>query len=217
MDDTYSSRHQADVAELEEFLQALGERLASPVEAYLIGGCNMALRGLKDATKDMDTIVETRAGRLELERVMEVMDYEKTQADPFTKFVPREYEGFRGDLYRKEGCVGLDVFERIVMDKFCLTKGMKERATEVRYHGNLRVHMVSNEDVCLFKSITYRPDDDDDVMILVGQGLDVETMRGALREQPVRTGVPWPAHVAKQLRDIARRKGVDIPWIDRLA
>lgn len=216
MDKDYASRYKADAQELAEFLEALGKKLESPVDAFLIGGCNMALRGLKDATKDMDVIVETGAQRLELERVMGLMDYEKTQTDPFSVLIPLEYEGFRGDLYRKKGCVGLDVFERIVMDKFTLTPGMKRRVAEVKECGNLRVHMISNEDICLFKAITYRPDDDDDVLILIGQGLDVRTMRDALREQPIREGMPWPQHVAEQLRKIAQRANVDIPWIDQL-
>lgn len=216
MDKDYGSRHSAGAQELVGFLEELGQRLESQVDAFLIGGCNMALRGLKDATKDMDASVETGAERLALERVMSAMDYEKTQADPFSVFIPREYEGFRGDLYRKKRSVGLDVFEKIVMDKFALTPGMKSRVTEVKKYGNLRVHMISNEDICLFKAITYRPDDDDDVLILIGQGLSAETMRGALREQPARDGTPWPQHVTQQLRKITQRAEVDVPWIDHL-
>lgn len=216
MPEDYSKRHRAGLKELQSTLEAIGKNLDRPVKGYLIGGCAMAIRGLKDATKDADLVVETKAERDALYRVMKSLDYDCDQASPMRRRFPKEYEGFQGDLYTKAGSVGLDVFEKTVMDKFTLTPTMKARASELYRYGKLELHLCSNEDICLLKSVTYRPDDDQDVITLIGTGLNVDIMKGELRKQPRREGVGWPEHVAGELRAIATRLAVEIPWIAQL-
>ncbi|MEO7397490.1 MAG: DUF6036 family nucleotidyltransferase [Ilumatobacteraceae bacterium] len=213
MADSYADRHQAPLHELEALLNTIGAKLQTDVTAYLIGGCAMSMRGLKDATKDADIIVRTAGDRAAIRTVMEILGFELLQGGPFQRTLPKEYEGFHGDLWRLPGQVGLDVFERTIMeDRFVLTDSMAERATEVRKHGRLTVRLCSNEDIFLFKSLTSRPGDIPDIMRLVQTGLDIPVMAQELRSQPVRKGKAWPDHVVEQLEKLEVRSRGLIPW-----
>lgn len=187
------------------------------VTGYLIGGGAMALRGLKDATKDIDLVVTSRFARQALADVVHQHGYRTLSADPFDVAFPREYEGFRADLHRKPGAVGLDVFQVVVMDQLHLTPEMRKRAqADTRIYGGLTLALAANEDIFVFKSITRRPDDDLDIMILAGAGLDARLIRQALSAQPAREGLPWNVYVRERLEDVSTRTGVRIGWLDDL-
>lgn len=218
MAESYSARRRAPLAELEELLALIGKSLKRHVVAYLIGGCAMSMRGLKDATKDADVIVRSRAEREALEQVMKGLGYTQMQSGPFKTHVPKEYEGFHGDIYQLDGKVGLDVFENTIMeDRFVLTDSMAARAKEVRRYGNLELRLCSNEDIFLFKSLTSRPDDGPDIMNLVQTGLDRKVMAAELRAQPARKRQPpWRIHVVEQLERLEERGLGMIPWKEEL-
>ncbi len=213
MVESYGDRHKAPLAELEALLHNIGAQLAIHVTAYLIGGCAMSMRGLKDATKDADIIVRTAQERAAIRAVMQNLNFNLLPGGPFQRTLPKEYEGFHGDLWRLPGQVGLDVFERTIMeDRFILTDTMAARATEVRTYGRLTVHLCSNEDIFLFKSLTGRPDDVSDIMRLVQTGLNVADMTRELRVQPPRKGKAWRYHVVEQLEKLEERGLGLIPW-----
>jgi len=50
-------RARFDSAYIEDELERLGDSMETPLTVYLIGGGAMALRDLKDTTKDIDLIV----------------------------------------------------------------------------------------------------------------------------------------------------------------
>lgn len=221
MNAPYASRHRATVDELHDFLHMVGDALASRtqrVTGYLIGGGAMALRGLKDATKDIDLVVTSRVDRQALAEVVHQHGYRTLSADPFDVAFPREYEGFRADLHRKPGAVGLGVFQVVVMDQLHLTPTMRTRArTDTRTYGGLTLALAANEDIFIFKAVTKRPDDDLDIMILAGTGLDPSIIRQELGTQPARDGLPWNRYVRERLEDASARTGVRIGWLDDLS
>ena len=213
MVESYGDRHKAPLAELEALLHTIGAQLDIQVTAYLIGGCAMSMRGLKDATKDADIIVRTAEERAAIRVVMQNLKFNLLSSGPFQGTRPKEYEGFHGDLWRRPGQVGLDVFERTIMeDRFVLTDTMAARATEVRKYGRLTVRLCSNEDIFLFKSLTGRPDDGPDIMRLVQTGLNVADMTSELRAQPPRKGTAWRYHVVERLENLEERGHGLIPW-----
>jgi len=144
-------------------LDQLGARLKVPAEAYLFGGGNMLLRGLKAQTKDIDLILEHRSVYDLVARTLaglgfkpvtqKEMDREDKRLDPSGIFVAEHYPR-------------IDLFTRNVLGRLVLTWEMKKRTVERRFK-NLRLKLLSLEDVLLFKSITDRVGDLDDIAVIV--------------------------------------------------
>ncbi len=143
-------------------LSRIGARISTPTDAYLVGGGNMLLRGLKAQTKDIDLILEERNDYQQLAQTLTAlgfrrmaekdMDREDRRLDPSGIFVAENHPR-------------VDLFTKNVLGKFVLTSEMKKR-TEERQFGNLRLKLLSLEDVLLFKSITDRVGDLDDMAII---------------------------------------------------
>lgn len=202
--ESYEDRPRIGRDEIEEFLEDLGSRLPRPILAFDIGGAPMVLRGLKDGTKDIDLVLESKEDREVLADVLRDMGYAERTTEP-------EYEGLEGLLFSKEGAVGVDLFVHRIMKKLVLSDRMKERADPPVGYGNLRVRRCANEDIFILKAVTKRPDDDLDLYFLLETGLDVETMRDELEAQPPRTGPPgWNRYVVQCLSDVEEREGQEI-------
>ena len=56
--------------ELESWLVALGNAITKPLDMYLIGGCAMSFKGIKDRTKDIDIVMLKRS---DLNRLREAL------------------------------------------------------------------------------------------------------------------------------------------------
>lgn len=153
--------------ELDAALGAIADRLTRPVTCHLIGGCAMTFRGQKVATKDIDLVV---LGSDDLEALVAAM---KTAGfisipDP-------------GDEYRELGAMitmedpsgmRFDLFEQVVSRKLAFSPSMQRRSTEETTFGTLTLRLASAEDIFLFKGVTDRPDDLDDMSVLAAGGLD---------------------------------------------
>lgn len=160
----------------------------------------MVLRGLKDGTKDIDLVLETKEDRQVLVEILrDDMGYSEARTEP-------EYEGLEGIILRKDDAVGVDLFVHRIMKKLVLSERMKERADPPQPYGNLVVRRCADEDLFLLKAVTNRPDDDHDLYRLLETGLDVETMRSELEAQPPRKdGVGWPRFVYRSLSKVEER------------
>ena len=159
-----------------------------PLEVYLIGGGNLALRGLKSATKDIDIVVLDREQFSLLKSLLE------TPLPKLPAYV-RQYRS-RWDydlgmstryLHPLQGFT-LDVFVKRVLDKLYLSRSMVSRAEvpgEFSSHEFFRIHLVSKEDIFLFKSVTSleRTRDVGDLIALVETGLDYEIIIRELENQ----------------------------------
>lgn len=167
----------------------------------------MVLRRIKAGTKDIDLVVDTTEDRQILIDVLLTMGYTKAHLAP-------EYAGMEGVLLRRAQSVGVDIFVRVIMEKFAMTESMKSRADGPHQFGNLELYHCANEDIFLLKSITDRPDDDDDILVLLGTDLDAEILKEELRVQAKRSGKPWPHIVQRELQKIEERKKVPIPIKD---
>jgi len=139
--------------------------LERPFVAYLIGGGAMAFRGLKNATKDVDFLVENAVDAAALVKTLEETGYRgrKVLAPDYEQMlasaVLENDDGFRVDLFTRKVCNALE-----------LTPSMKARAKErLVYPPNLEIRLVANEDLVLFKGITDRQGDLDDMEIIIRQ------------------------------------------------
>lgn len=143
-------------------LQAVGKKIPKEIAIYLIGGCAMCLRDLKLNTKDVDAIFTSKEDLKLFENELLSLGY------TITVGVDTVYEklGAYSILRHKENA-GFDLFHVKVCEMLVLSDDMKKRVTAYGTFGKLSVNLLSNEDITLFKAITDRPRDIDDIGLLV--------------------------------------------------
>ncbi len=76
-----------------------------------------------------------------------------------------------------------DIFVNVVCGGLILSSSMKERALTLFSMDRLSVHMLSFEDIFVFKSVTSRERDREDMYLLFLQGLDFEVIRNEIIRQ----------------------------------
>lgn len=197
-----------------EYIEAEFERLAGhldrPVTLFLIGGGAMALRGLKEATKDIDVVVAGADDHGRLWHALPAANYAEVMP------LSEEYRrlGARSCVENEDGC-RIDVFDRQVANKLVLTDGMRARSEPFVEFDSLSVRFVAFEDVFLFKAVAGRPDDIDDMNVLVQRGLDFDVVEAEMTAQVDRLGHPrFATYVAAALETLAERYGVTLPVVD---
>jgi len=124
--------------------------LEGQLKIYLIGGGNMSLLGLKDETRDMDVILNDEGELTILKNALLKCGYGEKYSPLYEKMgsrlVMENEDGFRWDVFVKVVCHGL-----------ILSPNMINRCKEVRFDfKNLKLFLLSKEDVFLFKGITER-------------------------------------------------------------
>jgi len=179
-----------------------------PVTLYLIGGGAMAFYGLKDATKDIDIILTSAEQFEELLNALSSLGYKKPDQARITKSyckmqtnaIMENKEGFRWDLFINKVCNALMLSEKI-----------KQRAKQLYKGCNLTVLIASKEDMFLFKGITEREADLDDMRILTESGLDWKLISKECQMQSAMAGVPWEMALSQSLQDLNQRYHIDSP------
>lgn len=143
-------------------LQVVGKKVPKEITVYLIGGCAMCLRGLKFNTKDVDAIFTSKEDLKLFETELLSLGYKITVG------VDTIYEKLGAySILRHTENAGFDLFHIKVCDMLVLSEGMRKRVTTYGALGELTVNLLSNEDITLFKAITDRPRDIDDIKLLV--------------------------------------------------
>ncbi len=164
---------------LKREVQAISMMFEERITGYLIGGMAMIFHGAKNATKDVDIVFENES------EAVTFRDALVRNGFMAVNIVPDEYARMKAfSIIERTGSFRFDVFIRRVCDSLILSEEMKGRATRAPLSGNLDLFVLSLEDIFLFKSITDRSDDLEDMSIIAGAGLDWETIDAELRGQP---------------------------------
>lgn len=172
---------------LDEKAQLMG---SEELRLYLIGGGNLALRGVKPATADVDVVVENIGVLKRLERVLTDPSPElKTSKGLviYVKVVEHDYMKKLGaySVYKRidpqMGDFNLDVFVKRVLRGITLTESIMRRAfipEEFKILERIKIHLVSPEDIFLFKGVTAlgRSKDIDDMLRLIEMGIDFKVV-----------------------------------------
>jgi predicted nucleotidyltransferase len=170
----------------------------------------MAFRDLKAATKDIDVVVADGEAFRTLQSALTDLDYAEVK-DPNTVY---DNLGASAILENEDGC-RFDIFNQQVVDKLVFSEGMKERSEEFLSDDRLVVRMASREDVFLFKSVAGRPDDIEDMNVLVQSGLDFDAVESELRRQiELLDEEFFVTEVGEALLDLEDRFGVTTPLDD---
>jgi hypothetical protein len=105
-------------------LEKLNAALPKRTRIFIAGGAAMAFYGLKEATKDIDVVVEKRAELRALVSVLRALGYKCPKGSvgaTYTKMranaILENTDGFRWDI-----------FERVIARKLSLSKGMINRS-----------------------------------------------------------------------------------------
>ncbi len=149
-------------AQLRETFEEVGAVLEYSADAYLIGGGAMTLRGTKPSTKDVDLVVADEDSFKRIQAALLDADYSvETEVAP-------EYESLGATaVLKREGGGHVDLFDRQVALKLEFSDGMQSRATKMLSVGELTVWACAPVDVALFKMMTPRPDDTQDVRDII--------------------------------------------------
>lgn len=144
--------------------------LDEPTTVYLIGGGALTLMELKDATRDLDLIVESET---ESDRLFEAL---RSAGYRLPDDLEEGYDDLHAAFILQRGPRRFDVFNRQVAGVLHLSEQMIDRSEELLDEGPLTGRMVTLNDIFLFKSVANREDDVDDMVVLAQAGIDTEVI-----------------------------------------
>ncbi|MFB6193900.1 MAG: winged helix-turn-helix domain-containing protein, partial [Halobaculum sp.] len=203
-------KHPAD--SLSTAFDQLGSQVEGETELYLLGGGNLILRGLKDATKDIDVVVESTTHLRTLSAALDGLGYEERDdlEAPYEEMNPRV-------VLEKRGFPRWDIFVEVVASKLSLTDGMTDRVDETHRFGALTVHLLSLTDIFLFKSITDREGDLEDAALIARQtDLDWESLLAELQRQDRLSDRVFSFAVLDTLELLRERHDIETPIHDEV-
>jgi len=147
----------------EAFFIECGSALSAPTETYLLGGGAMCFRNQKNATKDVDLLFLDHGSEARFAESLERLGFSERK-DLEKAYIKMRASGIWG---RGTEEIRIDMFVGKVCGALALSEGMRKRAEKLGTFGKLEVRIVSNEDMILFKSVTERPDDTNDIAAVV--------------------------------------------------
>jgi len=194
--------------DLTKALNEAGSRMRK-TSAYLVGGCAMIFMGRKVATKDVDIVFGSTsdakdfASSLQHAGFTQIRKHTRAYDALDASAILEDSRGIRFDVFDKRVCRALEVSE-----------GMKSRARRYRTFGNLDIFLLSPEDIFLFKGITEREADLEDMRILAETRLDWNTIERECLSQ--KDSGRWGYMLGTKLLELRARFGIDSPVIKAL-
>lgn len=202
-----SRRPAFDAEYIESEFRSIGGQLDSPITVYLIGGGSLSLRGLKEATKDIDVVVDSNETHERLYAALTGMGYDEVEPleDAYQQL------GATSCVENEDGC-RIEIFDRQVVGKLVLSSGMRARSESWLRADRLTVDLVSPEDVFLFKAVATRPDDIDDMAVLVQAGLDFDVISRELSTQiDLLEELQFVTYIGEALAELTEQYGMTLP------
>ena len=166
-----TTRRNFSPAYVEKELDAVDRKLRQKIKVYVAGGAAMALVNLKEATKDIDVVVESEPEVNTLLLALEQLGYKDPRG-----FITINYQRMHARAIRENNDgFRWDIFEKVVANRLSLSKGMIARARELtKNRETLDLRLLSKEDIFLLKSVTERERDGDldDMRVIAESSID---------------------------------------------
>lgn len=199
-----------DSAYIDRELGEIGKRVKKPVKIYLIGGCAMSFRKLKEATKDIDIVF---AGRSDCATFCGALF--GAQYSEQAKIMPEHEKLEAAAMYENKDGFHLDLFMRKVCGKMELSERMERRAEFYRKYGKMEVYLLAKEDIFLFKALSSegRKRDLADMQVIY-PNLDWKAVEGELRLQKLSADLM--AHIVRRFGEFERIYHLEVPILKRL-
>lgn len=197
-----------DAKYIDAELEKIGARVPKPITIYLIGGCAMSFRGLKESTKDVDIVFRDRRS---FDAFCEAL-FGAQYSEPLP-LISGEYAHLDAAkmLENKDG-FHLDLFVRRVCRKMILSASIVKRAEFHGKYGKMGVFLVAKEDIFLFKSLASegRKRDLDDMRVIY-PNLDWRAMLAELRMQ--KFSKEDLKHILRRFEEFRRIYELDVPML----
>ena len=199
----------SDFEQLEILFREIDQQLTSDVPVYIIGGVVLLVQGFKPATKDIDIILPNKETYAAFVNALKSVDFKKRE--------PTEiYKKMEIDVILERDDFRIDIFLQAVCKKLTLSKGMKNRATNILKLKYLNLFLCSNEDILIFKSITEREGYLEDCITLAKRGINWDVILKEIQSQIHQSGEDvWITWFGERL-DILEDKGIIIPIMDEV-
>ena len=182
-----------NIDSIKEIFTLFGENLRIPVHGLLIGGGTMGLKGIKDATKDVDLVImDDREYNAFLTTAIQLGFQDMTVSFP-------AYHNLKTKVLVNEDEFHIDLFSSSVCGKLTIHDGMMKRSEHIGSFGILRISLMSNEDLLIAKSVTGRDRDLEDMYSLYLRELDENIIIGEMNVQDECTERNWEAFMVGRL------------------
>lgn len=146
-----------------KLFEDIGKNLQRTTRAFIIGGENMRIKGLKPRTKDVDIVVETKE---DYDSIMDALTKLGYQPQGNLDFSKEDLRIFPSIIMQHTNRSRIDLYTKKILRTLSLSPKMISRA-DLADFGNLRLGILRNEDIFLLKSVTSREGDIQDMAALV--------------------------------------------------
>lgn len=196
--------------ELDEVFNKIAGTIGLSIEGFIIGGLAMIKNNIKATTKDIDIVFSDE------ETAKEFVEGALKAGFTLDEELPPEYEEMKTMVVLKDSDNRrIDVFVRTVLHGLTYSESMKSRAKTIEYSDKLTIHISSIEDIFLYKSITSRPRDLDDMETLARTaGLNWNHIENEARNQP--TPWKWVGTLFGRLKELEGKAGITAPIMQHL-
>ncbi len=197
-----------------DLFEEIGQIIPIETEAYLLGGENMRLKGLKPRTKDCDLVVPDERSFNHVVKTLRNLGYVSHRS---RLSVDDQRVAASDILEHPTARSRVDIFTAIIARKLALSDGMKRRA-KVEFYGRLKLGIMANEDVFLMKAVTLREGDIQDMAKLAqSSGFDWQVvwdeMESQEKNRPARS---FSTVVLESLDYLYDQSGIRAPFYKRL-
>lgn len=209
--DLYLDKKHPNVSLSRSFTEA-GEALDSEVQAFLLGGANLILRGMKDSTKDIDVVLKNKQDFSKIVQALKEVGYSER------KDLSQEYQKMNPHaVLEKRGFPRWDLFVKEVAKKLYLTSGMEDKSQKYREFEELELRLLSLTDILLFKSITDREGDLEDAGLIIRESkIDWKSLLSEIKQQEELTGKHFSIDVLETCDILQKRYQIKIPVKNKL-
>jgi len=189
-------------------LDKLSSKIVVPTRIFIIGGLALISYGLKEATKDIDVVVLSLQDLDILIKYLAIIGYHALE----NSLVSKPYEKMEvSKIMENEDGFRWDIFHRSICNKMSFSENMASRATEFYSRNKLVLSIASKEDIFLFKGITEREADLDDMRLLAESGLDWQVIKNECVYQSNTSGRLWEDALLQNLIDLRERYNIRSP------
>jgi hypothetical protein len=188
-------------------LDKLSASIVVPIQFFIVGGLALICHGLKEATKDIDVVVR-RQDSCALMKSLASIDYHILE----DCLVSRSYAQME-ILKIMENNDGLkwDIFCRTVCNRLVFSDNMVSRAIKFYSTDKMTLSVASKEDIFLFKGITEREADLDDMRLLAKSGLDWQVIKTECGYQSSTSGRLWENALLQSLISLREKHKIRSP------
>lgn len=189
-------------------LEKLATTASSKATLFVIGGLALINYGLKSATKDTDIVVTSKT---ELDTITSALN--SIGYHPLDEYIiSRPYkEMATARILENQDCFRWDIFLGQICNALTFTDTMKSRAKSFFKQNLLEAKLASKEDIFLFKGITDREADLDDMRRLAESELDWKIIAQECQMQSELSGRLWEGALLDSIANLRKTYKIRSP------